>query len=81
MDNEAYASWCFEESLLDQDHCVCVARDGRVPMSSNADEVQQFEIIGSISNLLEDASPLTEKDLSEEEEWNVAKEMTLEKPF
>jgi len=44
VNEEIQNEWVFEESLLDPDHCVCVAMKG----TNTSYEFQRFEHIGDI---------------------------------
>ncbi|XP_054154902.1 L-aminoadipate-semialdehyde dehydrogenase-phosphopantetheinyl transferase-like [Oppia nitens] len=62
VDDQLLDNWIFEESLLDSDHCVCVAYDNFKTTSNTLKTNYQLFEEKSITNLLEEAVPLNNDD-------------------
>ncbi len=74
VDGQAWTDWLFEESLLDADHCVAVALNRR-----EVHVGRDFEVLPGVKSVLSELAELR-SDLTEEEEWAIAKKMDPVKP-
>ncbi len=73
VDGEEREGWRFQECLLDGEHCASVAlnleKEGR-----------SFQVLPSVARIVSELPELP-ADLSEDEEWSVARNMDPVKPF
>ena len=77
--------WVFEESLLDQEHCVCTAILGTKDTNTDIDKLsvnyKTFEQIDTIESILDRVKFHHERDMAESEEWEIVMKMQKVKPF
>lgn len=85
VDGKRASGWRFEETLLDEDHCVCTAVNGGRSCSNPTGrrrETKTFQLIEGIESVLGETEPSAfPRDWEDEREWECAEAMVKHKPF
>ena len=65
--------WLFAETLLDHEHCVCVASNQ--PSSPHVEDAQKFLVFDKTADLINNLEPFKDLDLSPDCEWLICQNM------
>lgn len=81
IDNQLAQNWAFEESLLDEGHCVCSAIKGQQGLPQLLHEDQRAFSFLECPSILEALEPLKHDAVAKEDEWANYFEKVQHKPF